>query len=272
VEEYGRQLQTRSLQKEDPEEMKLILLALLVVSLSGCSLIPKRVELGQDRVRPFPVAKASEIETQRQAAQRAATKSRELLVAAVDENASPRVVEPAQEVTVLTESISRSLGPPLRSAPVDQTSLELSRRLDAALAKLNQRLDSFKEDNDKNAGKKIEGTGFLQIPYFVWLGGVVLLSFVGLIILGVLWTFLKMYALSNPPLALGLNAVATGGKVAAKAVSQLVAGGEKFKSWLQTEVPEISDSLRTKIVDLFHSAHKESQDTTVQQAIDELRK
>lgn len=252
--------------------MKLIFLALLAVALSGCSLVPKRVELGQDRVRAFPVAKASENETQRQAAQRAATKSQQVLLAAIEEQSSPKVVDPAKEVTVLTESISRSLGPPLRSAPIDQTSLELSRRLDAAIAKLNQRLDGFKEDNDKNAGKKIEGTGFLQIPYFVWLGGVVLLSFVGIVILGVLWSFVKLYSLSNPPLALGLNAVAVGGKVAAKAVSQLVAGGEKFKGWLQTEVPEISESLRTKLVDLFHSAHKESQDTTVQQAIDELRK
>lgn len=252
--------------------MKLIALAILVIAMSGCSLIPKRVELGQDRVRAFPVAKASEIETQRQAAQRAATKSREVVIAAVDENSSPSVVEPAKEVNVLAESISRSLGPPLRSAPVNQTSLDLSSRLDTTLAKLNQRLDSFKEDNDKNEGKKIEGTGFLQIPYFVWLGGVGLLCFIGFIVLGVLWTFVKVYALSNPPIALGLNAVATGGKVAAKAVSQLVAGGEKFKGWLKSEVPEMSDSLRAKVEDLFHSAHKENQDDTVRQAIDELRK
>lgn len=245
---------------------------MLALSLVGCSIIPKRVELGQDKVEKFPVAKAREVEVQRQAAQRAAAKADETLQAAIKTDSAPEVVSPAAETKVLTESVSRSLGNPLSVAPIGVKSDALAAKLDTAGAKLNRRIDDFKDDNNKNIGHKIEGTGFLQVPYIVWLGGAVALFFVGLIIAGVLWTALKMYGLSNPPVALGVKAVQVGGAVAARSVGQLIKGGEKFKGWLKTEVPEITDEARAKIEDLFHSAHKESQDEQVQNVVKELTK
>lgn len=250
---------------------KLISLALGLTLLVGCStLIPKRVELGQDKVEKLPVAKSSERETQRQAAQRAALRADETYRAAISEGSTPAVVLPAAETTVLADSVSRSLGPPLSPASPSLPSEALARKLDTAVAKLNSRIDDFRDDNDKNAGKKIEGTGFLQIPYIVWLGGAVVLFIALFVVVGLGWTALKAYSLSNPPVALGLKAVSLGGSLASKAVGQLVKGGEKFKEKLQSEIPGLTDEARKQIEAAFISAHKESSDEVVRSAVKEL--
>lgn len=252
---------------------KFFALILAGALLSGCSsLIPKRVELGQDKVEKLPVAKASERETQRQAAQRVAKRAEQTLRSAILEDASTNVVTPAAETSVLANAVSGSLGPPQKPASESLTSEELARKLDSSVAALNRRIESFREDNDKNAGHKIEGTGFLQVPYVVWLGGAFVLIFVLIIAVGIGWTLLKMYAMSNPPVALGLKAVQTGGALASKAVGQLVAGGEKYKNWLKTELPEVSEEIKTKLLDLFQSAHLESSDEAVQHVVKELTK
>lgn len=253
--------------------MKLISALFLALALffTGCSsLIPKRVELGQDKVEKVPVAKSSERETQRQAAQRAAQKSEQALQAALDTDAAPVVVAPAAEASVLTKSVSQSLGPPM--SPATQPSEELARKLDTAVAKLNARIEDFREDNDKNAGHKIEGTGFLQIPYFVWLGGALVFGFIAFVIVGILWTALKAYGMANPGVGLGVKAVQVGGAAASRGFGQLVAGGEKFKGWVKTELPEVSEEVREKILELFHSAHKEEADKQVQDVVDALVK
>jgi hypothetical protein len=109
----------------------------------------------------------------------------------------------------------------------------------------------------------------LQVPYFLWLGIIAAIIFVA-------WTVLKIVAnvaaAGSPPVALGLTAVRTGGKLASLAVGQLVAGGEKFKGWLKTEVPELSEEARKKIEDLFNSAHKETQNEDVRAVVDKLTK
>lgn len=225
------------------------------------------MEFFQDKVEKVPTAKRAEKETQRQAAQRAAEKADETLNAALLEDASPAVVEPAKETEKLTDAVSRSLGPPI--SPAKETSEALAEKLDKAVAKLNQRLDEFREESDKNAGKKIEGTGLVKVPYFLWLGIVGAVIFVIYIVLK---TFVNVAAAGSPPVALGLTAVRAGGKVASAAVGQLVAGGVKFKNWLKTETPELSDEARKKIEDLFNSAHKESQDTAVREVVDKLTK
>ena len=251
--------------------MKNLLLALIILAASGCgSLVPKRVELGQDKVEKMPIAKPAEREVQRQVAQRAAVKADETLRAAIMEDASGVVVKPAAETAVLTDSVSRSLGPPSKPADPDVASERLARKLDASVAALNRRIEEFRDDNDKNAGHKIEGTGFLQVPYFVWLGGAFVLIVVCVVIAGLAWTALKIYGISNPPVALGLKAVQTGGSLAAKAVGQLVHGGERFKEWLHTELPHVSDDVKKAILDLHESAHKETADEAVQHVVKEL--
>lgn len=252
--------------------MKKIFLGLaLAITLTGCSsLIPKRVELGQDKVEKMPVAKSSEREIQRQVAQRLTQKADETYRAAIAAEAPDPVVVPAAESAVLAKANSTSLGPPLKPANPYLPSAELAAKLDNAVASLNRRVEEFREDNDKNAGHKIEGTGFLQVPYFVWLGGAAVFFLIIFIVISVGWTLLKLYGMSNPPVALGLKAVQTGGALASKAVAQLISGGKKFEERLATKVKGLSEEAKTEIVELFRSAHKEESDKDVRSVVDHL--
>lgn len=241
--------------------MKLLPL-ILVLCLTGCgTLIPKKVEFFQDKVKAVPEATAKEKEIQRQAAAKAAEKAQDTLVTAIKENCSTNVVVPAQETAVLTDAVSDSLGPPAK--PSTDSSAALAAKLEATLAKLSARLEDFKKQNDENAGKKIEGTGLFQIPYFVWLAICGVIFFVGLIFLSVLWTAVKMYSISNPPVAVGVSAIQAGSKFFKKGFSQVLAGGEKFKEAIEKELPEVKE----KVLGIFRREHMQAQDKDVQDVV-----
>lgn len=243
----------------------LFLAIAIAVGGAGCSsLIPKRVELGQDKVQRVPTPKPSEREVQRQAAKRAAEAAKQVLETAIQEDLTP-VIEPARDATVLTKSVSDSLGPPLKSASPTEPAAVLAARLERAIAKLNERIEEFREDNDKNAGKKIEGTGWLSVPYFVWLGGAFIL-FGGAYM--ILKTIVSVAAAGNPAVGLGLSAVQLGGRGAAALASQVLKGGQLFRERLAKEDPAI----RERVEQLFVSSQKEAQSPEIQAAVRQLLK
>lgn len=237
--------------------------------LGGC-FAPRPLEFGQDKVKEFPVAKASERETQRQAAQRASQKADETLLAALQEGSSPAVTIPAKETGLLTESISVSLGPPLRPAAPTVSSEDLARRLETATAKLNSRVDDFKSDNNENAGRKIEGSGIFSVGYGSYLAIMAAVLFLGFILFKVGSVALKAYSLSNPAVSVGLNAVKAGGALASKALGQVIHAGESFKSTLKTGVPGITDELAEAVMEHFRRSHQKAQDQDVQSVIRQL--
>lgn len=243
----------------------------LAVLLTGC-IMPKPIEFGQDKVEKFPTIRQAEKEIQRQTAQRAAVKADETFKAAIATAAEPEVIKPAAEASVLTESVATSLGPPIKPASETVTSVELAKQLDTTVAKLTRRIDNFRADNDENAGKKIEGTGFMQMSYFTYLfimAGVL----VGAV---VVWRIgklaLSVYAKSNPGVAVGLRAVQAGGALASKAVGQLIAGGERFKEKLATDLHGVDDEVKARIEKLFLDAHKHEHDADVKDVVKSLIK
>lgn len=245
---------------------------LLVASLlfGGCSLIPKNVEFFQDKVHLVPEPKQSDKELQRQTAQRAEEKARETYGAAVQTAADPTVVVPAAETVLLTDAVSESVGPPVHPAAPDKATQDLVNELRTSIAKLNQRIDDFKKDNNENAGKKIEGTGFFQIPYFVYLGGFLVLGLIGFVILSVLWSFVKMAGMANPPVQLGVSAAQLSANFLKRSVSEMVKGGEEFKDRLLTEVND--PELQQKIKELFRIEHERAQSEDTQNFIRTLTK
>lgn len=244
-----------------------LMLAAFLVFSTGCgTLFPKRVEFFQDKVKTFPEQKASEKEVQRQAALMAKERAAETLRAAEREQTSTSVTKPAQDTAALTDAVSESLGPPRHPASGEATNVAAELRV--AISKLNARLDDFKKANDENAGKKIENTGWLQVPYFMWIGIVGVVAFVGLIIVGVAWSALKFYALSNPPVQLGVGAVQLGANFLKKAVGEVVAGGERFKAGLQTKIAD--PKLQAEVLDLFRIEHERAQSSDVQTLVKDL--
>lgn len=246
--------------------MRRIFAALMVLALTGCgTLMPKRVELFQDKVQPFPEQKEYAFELQRQLVQRIQQKSNDTVVAAVAEQASTNVVAPAKEVARMADAQAIFVGPPAKPATVQSEVLAV--KVETAVAKLDRKIDEFKKESNANAGKKIEDTGLVRVPYFYWIGGVILvvaiIFFVGKLLL-------SAAAVANPGAAIGLNVVNAASSLVAKGFSQLVKGGEDFKDWVSKEVQDTG--LKQKILDAFKTAQMKNQDTDVQSTVQAITK
>lgn len=250
-------------------KFSLILVVLLLLALlPGCgTLIPHQVEFFQKKVKPLPTATAQDKEVQRQAAASAAESAQATLDAALSYHAPAAVAAPAADTVVLTRAVSTSLGPPLQpwQGEVDA----LAAKLNGSVARLNKRLDDYKAVAQSEAGKKIEGTGLIRIPYFVWLG-IVGAGVMVLFVLGSLaWGALKVYGMTNPVVGLGTNTLSMGASTVAKAFSQVVAGGEAFKTAIEAKFGAGSDTAK-QVLDLFASEHQKAQDSDVQGAVKTL--
>ncbi len=241
-----------------------LLIAILALSLTaGCgTLIPKKVELLQDKVQAFPEQRAGEAELQRQAAQRAAELATKTASEARSEGTN--VVRLADETAVLAEAVSDSLGPPLKRSSSTATNLALA--LEHAIARLNERIAEFKDDNNTNAGKKIEGTGLVQVSYFAWVGGFLAMLFLGYLALKVV-TILGSVA--NPGVALGVNVANLGARGLAKAFSQVLKGGQSFKKAIEEKLED--PALKAKVLEIFRAAQNEAQDDDVKAVIKSLK-
>lgn len=246
--------------------MKLAALTLIAALLTGCStLVPKKVEFFQDKVHVMPVETDYSKQLEKQLVQRLQQETAKTVVAAVAEKASTNILDPAQAAARLALAESLVVGPP--ETPSTLPSGALAAKLETTAAKLDTKIEEFRKANDGNRGKKIEGTGWFQVSYLGWVGGilalVLLLFFVGKLVLTVL-------AAANPGAALGLNVVNGMGSLATKGFSQLVKGGEEFKGWVKKEVTD--GALQQKILDNFRTAQKAAQDQDVQNAILALTK
>lgn len=246
-----------------------ILALLLAGILVGCGLIPKSVELGQDKVKKFPAPTEQYTEALRDAAYVAHAKTLEAQEAASAVGV-PEVIGPLRDATRLTGSVSMSLGPPLTLPPDSPTMVELlEKKLAFETARLDREIRRFAEANNENAGKKIEGTGWLQVPYFVWAGGVVLLVFVGIFVAQIA---LKVASMTSPVAALGstvLNGgLQMGGRAAGRMVGELYKGGEVFKDVIKKRASWTSD----EIVEAFRVSHERAQDGDTRKLMRELPK
>lgn len=251
--------------------MKVASLCLALVLLTGCGLIPKKVELFQSTVKEMPQVTTKNIEFQKETADLASKKARETLVAAVSELASTNVIKPAADTVILTDSLSGSLGKP--SALWTGSAEALVSKLDREDAKYDNRLEHFRNNNDELAGKKIEGTGIIQLPYFLYLG--VLFVIVILAYLGV--KILAIVAQGTPygsAVSVGTKIIQGGSKavtsLVSKGFSEIIEGGELFKKWIDTELED--EETRDKVKELFQSAHKESQSRDVQDIVKNITK
>jgi hypothetical protein len=252
--------------------LRNLLLVLFAASLlAGCgSLAPARKEFFQDKVERVPEATARERETEKQTVDLLRRRTQQTVVAAVLEKASPGVTEPAKDAAILADAVAVSVGPPKNALPDDSKTSEVANKLLAAVAKLDSRMESFREDVRDNEGRKIEGSGLFSVPYFVWLGGVLVLVFIGFTLLSVGWMALKAFAISNPPLAVGMGVANIGAKFAKSAFSQILQGGEEFKDAVGKKIAD--PAIAAKVLELFKVHQRQAQSPEVQAVIQELTK
>lgn len=237
-------------------------LALLLL-LAGCgTLFPKPVELFQKKVQPVPVKTSVTVEKERQAASYVAGKVEQAYVATLRDNlTNEALISPLVAARTVAPALSLSLGPPEKPWPEDRSAQLLADTLTRGLAQLNGKLDAYTERIDKLEGKKIEGTGLVQVPYLVYIFGLGVL-------VAVLWFILKLVALSNPAVALGMNVAKLGGKLAGRAFQEVVDGGEKFKEALVNGAQKTFT--KAEVAELFRSSQERRQSPEVQRLVASL--
>lgn len=241
--------------------MRALALA-LALALSGCgTLIPKKVELFQREVKAVPVKTEAHVEVEKQAVKLAGEKAREAERIATADGSQAAI--PAAEAAVLSEAVSRSLGPPENpwSGPV----ASLATKVDTLAARLDQRLDDYRDRVRRDVGKDIEGTGLVQVPYLLWLGGA---AFLALLVYLVLRTILQAVSVSNPPVALGLSMASLGSRFAGKALREVVAGGEEFKKWVKAEIND--PAIQARVLEAFRVQQERKQSPEVQAILKEV--
>jgi len=239
---------------------KLLVLLPLLALLTGCSLLPKKTEFFQRKVRAFPEVSESSKETQRKAAAYIAEKTEQAEVAAAVSNVGTNVTQNLSDADTVAKSLSGSLGPSER--PWNGTAAGLAQKLDAQHADYNEDLRDYAKHIDKDAGKKIEGTGLVRIGYFTMWG-------IGLGVLFLLFAALKVYGMINPVVGAG-TAVAqrVGGAILSRGIHEIVQGGESFKDYLTHS--ELTADVKEKVLDLFTRAHRENQSRDVQTLVSKI--
>jgi hypothetical protein len=239
------------------------LLAACALLFTGCgTLIPKQVEFFQAKVKKFPEQSDTLKEDQRKAAALAGVRATETYLAAIKENSSTNVTAPAKDAVDLTHSVSTSLGPPKQFYQGKNAAKNYVDSLNYDVAKFNGKVEDYKDREDKYAGKKIEGTGFIQIGYFTYIGLILLVLFL-------LWTGLKLYGTANPIVGAGTSLVGrVSSSVLSRAVSEITAGGEEFKQELATS--GLAADVQAKVLALFSNAHRANQSSDVQKVVQTL--
>jgi len=243
---------------------KLLLVCLSVALLSGCSLWPKKVEYLQKKVKPLPLLAPKAIEHQRQAAQYVAAKTLQVEKAAIEEHCTTNVIVPAAEAAGAAAALTESLGP--ANKPFIGPASNIVQTLHQDQAKYNAAIVDYRVDLEPIVGKKVEGTGTVQIGYFwnlfLWVGGSALL--VGLIYAGV-----KIYGMVNPAVGVGVGAAEkVASKVLAQGVSEIVAGGERFKAYIENS--GLSADVKKWVTGVFTQAQMEAQSQNVQAVVTKL--
>lgn len=241
---------------------RIIVVTLLVATLlTGCgTLIPKPVELGQRKIEAVPAKSDKQVEAEKQAAHYVAEQTSLARDAALVEHSSTNVLQPITEARDAAQGLSYSLGAP--ASPWTDSGAALAARLERLENRLDRALAEHREDVSRDVGKKIEGTGLVRVPYFLWLGLVAGALFV-------LWTGLKIAGALYPPVGVGVAGLSAAGRlssrVVAKGFEQIVAGGESFKKALQN--CDLSDEGKDLVLDLLRRHQMVSQDHDVQRVV-----
>ncbi len=243
------------------KKLKIALSVLLATSLlSGCALIPKRVEFGQKKVQAVPDWSYEDKEHLRQAAQLEVTELKQAQYAAGIAKADASTIALIATASDISDAIADEVGPP-KARWLKEPSVLID-ELNHDHAVLNVKLAKYAATVQPEVGKKIEGTGWFSVSYFTYVGGVLML-------IALAWGALKVYGTMNPAVGLGVNMV---GKVASKVLSngfsELVAGGEAFKQYV--EASPLTADVKAYVKSLFVQAHTSNQSIDTQDIVDQL--
>jgi len=143
-------------------------------------------------------------------------------------------------------------------------------RMDAQEARHRRELAAYREQVRDLAGKRIEGTGAIQVGYFTHL---LILA----IIVAVAWVVLKVVAMANAPVAVGMKTIEGGSRFLGRAFAEVVEGGEEWDPVCPHRGPRDKDRIRKRlagspevlaaVLEEFQAAHRARQSRDVQEVV-----
>jgi hypothetical protein len=116
-------------------------------------------------VEAVPAKPAALVEAEKQGARLTSDLVEAARIAAWAEAASTNVLDPLNGAYPVALAVSGSMGQPASRWQGEPE--VLADRIDARSAKLDARVEDYRQDAARDVGKKIEGTGWLKIPYFL---------------------------------------------------------------------------------------------------------
>lgn len=245
--------------------MKRLLTVLpLILLLTGCgSLIPHQVEFFQRKVHVVPTYSPAVIETQKEAAKEIDNKLQAALDAALSEHSSSNVVTPLQDAKTVSSALSTSLGPPKYQPSTAPTApQDIATTLTKDRAKLDVAIADYAKTTDKDAGKKIDGTGLIHMSYFTYIGCILLFGVL-------IWFAIRLYGLFNPVVGTAAGVV---GRVSSSVVStgfgELVSGGQQFLQWVENS--SLETDVKNWVTNAFSLAHQTAQSPATQAVVNKL--
>lgn len=239
---------------------KIVLAVCLCALLAGCSILPKNVEFGQKKVKPVPAKTEKAKEFDRKAIYFVNKKVNEALTAAFATKADKTVVTPLSEAKPVSEALVVSVGPPKPEWTGNATNL--AKEVNKNTAVLNEKLDDYRDNVKPLEGKKIEGTGFIQMGYFTYLGILIGLAFL------IKFAY-NIFGTLYPPVGAAGQLLKVPAKIVARGFSEVIEGGEHFLSKVDHE---FEPAVAAKISAMFKSSHMEKQSRDVQTIVDTITK
>lgn len=234
-----------------------------IICLSGCSIFrPKDKEFFQKKVTPVPERVTPEYqETQRQGLAYVRTNVTQAYVMAVQEQSSTNIINPLEDAIQVIDPLVVQAGPP--EHPFKGEPQKLAKWINENTAKYNKAIDRYTDKIEPLVGKKIEGTGWIQMGYF---------TYIGLVLFGffILYTVVRMLInVLFPEINVGVKAISNmSSKAVAAAFSQLVNGGEYFKKLVDEKIDDQATIDHVK--ELFRIAHETKQSPQVQETVKHL--
>ena len=236
------------------------MIGLVVFSLS-CSLIPKDVEFFQKRVKELPAKTQTHSEVIKEAAAFVAEKTQESHIQAINENSSTNLKYLTYESSIVANSLSDSIGKPAN--PWKSDAEKLSLKLDNLEAKLDQKIENFRERNNELKDKSIEGTGLIRMSYISYI--LLLFGFFSL-----LWFGLKVLSVFNPGIAVGMRVASVPVSLAQKGLGQVIEGIEAAKERIKKDIK--NKKVQETILEIIRTEQEKKQNSDVQSLIREVTK
>jgi hypothetical protein len=240
----------------------LLLMLVAVLLTSGCGLMPKRVEYFQREVKAVPQKPDAMVESEKQGARLTADLVEAARIAAWAEQASTNVINPLDDAAPVARAVSSSMGQPASRWQGEPE--VLADKIDARSARLDAKVEDYRQDVQRDVGKKIEGTGLLRIPWLInaglWIGIPLVLFWVGRVALNI-W---------NPAIG-GLF-----GRVERVAVDTVKRGFSQTMSGVQAikrdiDAMDLDDKAKEAIRGIVRGRLQDHQDADVQVAIKRLK-